>query len=174
MKKGYSVLVSILIIAVLSGCGGKQDSSNENKQADLQEVVSGQTNAAPSNHNSEMKSAESTKAPPIIDHLDSYPFPVPSGWKEEKFEVREYDEGMDWEAVFTFEGDEQEHAAAYKEVLEGLGYEIQRLLSDEFKIGMAEFAGLPYHGTFSFEIGDEYSEWGEGQGYVEVSFSERR
>jgi len=103
-----------------------------------------------------------------------YPFPVPLGWNEEKFEVREYDEGMDWEAVFTFEGDEQEQAAAYKEIIEELGYETQSLLNDVFKIGTAEFAGITYQGTFTFGIGDEYSSWGEGQTYVEITFSEKR
>lgn len=156
---------------------GKQTNSTSTdgqKDIDAQSSEAGQTIEGTSNLNEETPVTESSKTPPIVDHLDVYPFPIPLGWNEEIFEVREYDEGMDWEAVFTFEGDEQEQAAAYKKIIEELGYETQVLLSDVFKIGMAEFAGIPYHGTFTFGIGDEYSSWGEGQRYVEISFSEKR
>lgn len=156
MKKRYVVFICVCIIALLNGCGEKQDAaSDQNKQTDAPVTNIGQS-------------------PPVIDHLDTYPFPVPSAWKEEKFEVRKYDEGMDWEAVFTFDGDVTEEATAYKEVMQQLGYEIQSLLSDVFKIGTAELAGVIYHGTFTFSLGDQYSEWGEGQGYVQIVFSEKK
>lgn len=175
MRKGLLVLTCVFIIAVLNGCNAEQDSvGDHNKQGHLQQPVAKQSNKPADDYQSETKSMGLGKIPPVIDHLDTYPFPVPSGWKEEKFEVREYDEGMDWEAAFTFDADVKEEALAYKEVIEQLGYETQTLLSEVFKIGSAEFAGVAYHGTFTFDIGDEYSEWGLGQGYVEISFSEKQ
>lgn len=162
MRKGLIVLGCLLIITLLSGCNAA------NEPTDVQQ-------SEPTNvQQSEPKSEESAKTPPVIDHLDVYPFPIPSAWQQERFEVRQYDEGMDWEAVFTFAGDVTEEALAYREVIEELGYEIQVLFNQVFKIGTAELAGVIYHGTFTFEVGDEYSEWGEGQGYLEVSFSEKQ
>ncbi len=175
MKKGLIVVACVLIIAVLNGCSAKQDpAGDQNKQGQSQQPVAEQSNESANVRQSETKSTGSGKAPPVIDHLDTYPFPVQSGWKDEKFEVREYDEGMDWEAVFTFDGDVREQALAYKEVIEQLGYETQTLMGDVFKIGLAEIAGVAYHGTFRFDLGDESSEWGNGKGYVKVSFSEKQ
>lgn len=175
MRKGLFVLVCVFIIAVLNGCMAKQNPAGDpNTEEHVQQPAAEHSNEPGNDRQIEAKSMDSGRTPPVIDHLDSYPFPVPSAWKEEKFEVRKYDEGMDWEAVFTFEGDVTEEALAYKEVIEQLGYETQTLLSDVFKIGIAEFAGIVYHGTFTFALGDEYSEWGNGQGYVEISFSEKQ
>lgn len=131
MRKGMLILAYVLIIVTLIGCGEKQGSlSDKNEQDKIQ-----QSNEPAIDENNETKSTVVGKTPPVIDHLDTYPFLVPSGQKEEKFEVREYEEGMDWEAVF---------------------------------------AGITYHGTFTFGLGDEYSEWGNGQGYVEIMFSEKQ
>ncbi|HIW34066.1 MAG TPA: hypothetical protein IAA29_14890 [Candidatus Paenibacillus intestinavium] len=175
MRKGILVLICTLFITILSGCGEKQDlGSDQNKQNRSKLPIAEQANDTATINRSETKSTDSGKIPPVIDHLNTYPFPVPSGWKEVKFEVREYDEGMDWEAVFTFDGDEQEESLAYKEVIEELGYETQTLLNEVFKIGTAELAGVTYHGTFTFDSGDEYSEWGKGQGYAEIVFSEKQ
>lgn len=175
MRKGLFVVACVLIFTVLSGCSVKQDfAEDRNQQGQSQQPVAEQSNEPANDDQSETKSTGSGKAPPVIDHLNTYPFPVPSDWKEMKFEVRKYDEGMDWEAVFTFDGDVREQALAYKEVIEQLGYETQTLLGDVFKIGIAEISGVTYHGTFTFSIGDQYSEWGEGQGYVKVSFSEKQ
>ncbi len=165
MKRSMFVIACVLMIATGMGCSGQQHDA-----VALEPMDSNAVDSKPMDSNS----VDSSKAPPVIDHLDTYPFPVPSAWKQEKFEVRKYDEGMDWEAVFTIDGDVTEEALAYKEVIEALGYETQTLLNEVFKIGTAEFAGVIYHGTFTFDLGDAYSEWGEGQGYVEISFTEKQ
>lgn len=164
MRRGLLVLACVLIMVVLNGCGEKQDSvSDKDKQGELQQPAVEQPNESAAVHQSETESTGLGKTPPVIDHLDTYPFPVPSGWKEEKFVVRKYDEGMDWEAVFNFDGDEVEQALAYKAVIEELGYETQTLMSEVFKIGTVEFAGVAYHGTFTFDIGN-----------VKISFTEKQ
>lgn len=174
MRKGLFVLACVFITVVLNGCMAKQDPAGAPNTEGHVQPVAEHYDEPVDDHQSETKSLDSGRTPPVIDHLDSYPFPVPTAWKEEKFEVRKYDEGMEWEAVFTFDGDVREQALAYKEVIDQLGYETQTLLGDVFKIGTAELAGVTYHGTFTFELGDEYSEWGEGQGHVEISFSEKQ
>lgn len=173
MRKGLFVVVCILIIAVLNGCGAKQGSvNNQNKQIEKQQVAVKPNESAADR--SEIESNGADKAPPVIDHLDAYPFPVPSGWKEEEFQVQKYDDGMTWTAAFTFDGDAIEQALAYRKVIDDLGYETQRLMSEVFKIGTAEFAGVTYHGTFTFGVGSESNVWGVGKNYVEISFSEKK
>src|SRR5690554_6254825 len=122
MRKGWLALVCVLIIALFNGCGEKQDSvSDRNKQGERHPSIAEDSNEPAIIHENKTELMGSGKVLPVIDHLDTYPFPVPAGWKEEKFEVREYDEGMDWEAVFTFDENVTEQALAYKEVIEELG-----------------------------------------------------
>lgn len=162
MRLKYFALLSISILVLLAGCNDEPELTPNKEQKSEETSVQKKDEAT----------AKLSKTPPVIDQLDQYPFPVPEGWLEEKFEVREYDEGMDWEAVFTFDGDEEEQARQYKAIIEELGYETQEVMGTVFKIGRAEFAGVTYHGTFTFGTADAFSEITEGQAYVEVSFTE--
>lgn len=180
MIKKFVVLACVCMIAMLIGCSAEQGSNGDSQkqgqqqQEQQQQQPVEQSNESASDLASEVVSSQLDRSPPVIDELDVYPYPVPSTWKQEKFEVRQYDEGMNWETVFTFSGDVTEEAIAYKQIIEELGYDTQALFSQVFKIGEAELAGVTYHGTFTFGLGDEYSEWGEGQGYVAISFSEKQ
>lgn len=181
-RKILMIAMLIVLTMVLVGCGGSnatdgataKQGSSEKQQGSAEKAAANDTKPASSSPTVETKPANSNKQAPVIDSLDSYPFPVMQGWVEQMYSVSEYDEGNDWEAVFTFDSDEEEQAVAYKKVMEDLGYETQSLLSTVFKIGTVEIAGALYHGTFTFDIGDEYSEWGDGQPYVEIMFSEKK
>lgn len=162
MRLKYFALLSLSILVLLAGCNGEPEPTPNKEQKSEETSVQKKDEAT----------SELSKTPPVIDQLDQYPFPVPEGWLEEEFEVREYDEGMDWKAVFTFDGDEEEQAQQYKSIIEELGYETQEIMGTVFKIGRAEFAGVTYHGTFTFSMADAFSEFTEGQVYVEVSFTE--
>lgn len=107
------------------------------------------------------------------DNLDEFPLPVLPGWHEHSFTVRQYEEGTNWLALFTYDNDPMAEGAKYQALLAQRGYRPQA--ADDYSFTLTtQIAGKTFAGSCVFAQADEFdADFDEGQAFAECGFQEQ-